>query len=129
MAILECINWKLGVIMDSKFYVSREAAMLLREKGYDIKRDFLTPVYNENGCLYWSNHEDLSDKIPAITKDEAIDWLESKGIVIELLYTSFEQGWFYDVFVLRNREHYTSNDYKTRLEAKDVAIVKAIELL
>lgn len=33
--------------MDSKFYVSYEAARLLKEKGYDEKRDFLTPVYKE----------------------------------------------------------------------------------
>lgn len=38
--------------MDNKFYVSLEAARQLKEKGYDIKRDFLTPIYKEDGSLY-----------------------------------------------------------------------------
>lgn len=115
--------------MNNKFYVSLDAARLLKEKGYDIKRDFLTPVYKENGSLYWSNHEDLSDYIPAITKSEAIDWLESKGIIVKVLYLRFEQEWFYDVFVLSTRESYTSYDLHSRLEAEEAAIIKALELL
>jgi hypothetical protein len=127
--------------MNSKFYVSLEAARLLKEKGYDETRDFLTPVYMENGCLYWSNHEDLSDKIPAITKAEAIDWLESKGIVVELSYddqghmdnarweyfihTHDKDGWVEGMV----RSWVEDNYYKTRLEAEEAAIIKALELL
>lgn len=119
--------------MDSKFYVSLKTAMLLREKGYDIKRDFLTPVYNENGCLYWSNHEDLSDKIPAITKDEAIDWLESKGIVIEIHYRTLTGKYFgeihYNKVIYKDRPSDLTEDYKTRLEAKDATIIQVLKLL
>jgi hypothetical protein len=113
--------------MNSKFYVSLEAARLLREKGYDIKRDFLTPVYAENGCLYWSNHEDLSDKIPAITKAEAIDWLESKGVIVEFQYYQEFSAWSYAIYCIC----YMSSDeeFPTRLEAEDAAIIKALELL
>ena len=63
------------------------------------------------------------------TKAEAIDWLESNGIVVETSYLHFEQEWFYDVFVLSARESYTSDNFQTRLEAEDAAIVKACELL
>lgn len=115
--------------MDSKFYVTLEVARLLKEKGYDEKRDFLTPVYKENGCLYWSNHEDLSDKIPAITKSEAIDWLESKGIGISIIFCEIEM---YE-YVVESKDCYYSvveSGYKeTRLEAEEAAIIKACELL
>lgn len=122
--------------MDNKFYVSYEAARLLKEKGYDIKRDFLTPIYKEDGSLYWSNHEDLSDKISAITKAEAIDWLESKGIYIELMF-NFEPSikyhevlWCYSVYNKIERLGYKENYiFHTRLEAEEAAIIKALELL
>lgn len=122
--------------MDSKFYVSYETARLLNEKGYVIKRDFLTPVYNENGCLYWSNHEDLSDNIPAITKSEAIDWLEGKGLVIVLSPATILQKdgtntivWRF--YIVRGTEGWYNNygDYKTRLEAEEAAIIKTLELI
>ncbi len=120
--------------MDSKFYVSLEAARLLKEKGYDIKRDFLTPVYNENGCLYWSNHEDLSDKIPAITKAEAIDWLESKGIIIELSVTHNLCHWVFSIYMKGGEDILTNTDFDfesftTRLEAEEAAIINASKLL
>ena len=117
--------------MDNKFYVSLEAAKLLKEKGYDIKRDFLTPVYNENGCLYWSNHEDLSDKIPAITKAEAIDWLESQGIIIEI-FQDYRKLWFYVIKRSETESYVSEADdkyFSTRLEAEEAAIIKACELL
>lgn len=118
--------------MDSKFYVSYEAARLLKEKGR-VKRDFLTPVYEEDGYICWSNHEDLSDKIPAITKAEAIDWLESKGIVVIVDISFSDETWIYSIY--REGEHvYDSIISKesrliTRLAAEDAAIIKACKLL
>lgn len=70
--------------MDSRFYVSLEAARLLKKKGYDKERDFLAPVYTKDGVLYWSNHEDLSQMTPATTLLEAMDWLEKRGVHIEI---------------------------------------------
>jgi hypothetical protein len=83
--------------MNIKFYISFEVAKLLKEKGCDIERDFLTHVYKENGHLYWSNYEDLSDKIPAYTKDEVIDWLESKGIVVIVDISLSDETWIYNI--------------------------------
>jgi hypothetical protein len=118
--------------MNSKFYVSLEVARLLKEKGYDIKRDFLTPVYKENGCLFWTNHEDLSDKIPAITKAEAIDWLDSKEVYIQIggVGSGETQKWSYSVFDYKTCDNYASEYiFPTRLEAEEAAIIKALELL
>lgn len=118
--------------MDSKFYVSLEAARLLKEKGCDIERDFLTHVYNENGHLYWSNYEDLSDKIPAYTKDEVIDWLESKGIMIDLHWIGFNENrrWNYSIFNCNTCDTIdTKYILLTRLQAADAVIIKALELL
>lgn len=118
--------------MNNKFYVSLEAARLLEEKGYDIKRDFLTPVYKEDGSLYWSNHEDLSDYIPAITKAEAIDWLDSKEVYIQIggVGSGETQKWSYSVFDYKTCDNYSSWYISpTRLEAEEAAISKALELL
>lgn len=116
--------------MDNKFYVSLEAARLLKEKGYDIKRDFTTPVYMENGGFYWSDYEDLSDKIPAITKAEAIDWLESKGIIIDTDFY-FSRGKWSARIQRKDSWAYVAlgEYYSTRLEAEEAAIIKALELL
>ena len=120
--------------MNNKFYVSLDAARLIKEKWYDIKRYFLTPVYKENGNLYWSNHEDLSDYIPAITKAESIDWLESKGLIIDTIYYSNRANnrgkWSAHI---NRKDSWAYMDigeyYQTRLEAEEAAIIKALELL
>lgn len=126
--------------MNSKFYVSLEAARLLKEKGYDGDAEY---AYHENGNFsHWGrNVNDIDYLYAAPTKAEAIDWLESKGIVIELsyddqahmdnarwqyfIYTHDEDGWV-EAMVCSWIE---SNYYKTRLEAEDAAIIKALELL
>lgn len=66
---------------------------------------------------------------PCPTKAEAIDWLESKGMVIEIIYLIFGQVWCYNVFVLSTRDSHSPESFPTRLEAEEAAIIKALELL
>ena len=94
----------------------------------------IAPVYKKNGCFYWSNHEDLSDDIPVIAKAEAIDWLESKGIIIELSVTHDLCHWVFSIYMKGGEEilHDTDFDFEsfqTRLEAEEAAIIKALEML
>lgn len=114
--------------MNIKFYVSFETAKLLKEKGCDIERDFLTHVYKENGHLYWSSHEDLSNEIPAYTKDEVIDWLETKGIMIDIHWIGFNENrrWNYSIFSNTCDIIETKYIYLTRLEAEEAAIIKVL---
>lgn len=122
--------------MNSKFYVSLEAARLLKEKGYN---EVTNGVWNgffgdmrispQNGGYRNLDYPDDMQLYSAPTKAEAIDWLESKGIIVETFYLRFDQEWFYDVFVLSTRESYTSDDLHSRLEAEEAAIIKALELL
>jgi hypothetical protein len=118
--------------MDSKFFVSYEAAKLLKEKGYD---DEYIIFYNKNGELIIPyDKEEYHVLYPCTTKAEAIDWLESKGIVVEvnMNYCGLN-NWHY----ILHRENifetiYSENDdiyFSTRLEAEDAAIIKALELL
>ena len=136
--------------MNSKFYVSYEAARLLKEKGYDrecmafyqngefrpysLTRSGLS-MYNKNAAPEYMN------QYSAPTKAEAIDWLESKGIVVELsyddqahmdnarweyfIYTHDNDGWVEAMVCSWHENHY----YKNRLEAEEAAIIKACELL
>ena len=133
--------------MNSKFYVSYEAARLLKEKGYrdktmygyssedqsmntlDVREDY---DWNDPDDEFYSTETgEYVEMFAAPTKAEAIDWLENKGIVIEIKllkrgrwrWTIYTQSELIDSL----REFY--EDYKTRLEAEDAAIIKALELL
>lgn len=116
--------------MDSKFYVSLEAARLLKEKGYDGDAEY---AYHEIGNFsHWGrNVNDIDYLYAAPTKSEAIDWLESKGCILEVL-KSYKGIWFYVIktsepgsYVSDSGDNYSS----TRLEAEEAAIIKALELL
>ncbi len=136
--------------MDNKFYVSYEAARLLKEKGY---KEDVSRYYDEDGFLHFleydenynyfqmSNNDLDLDHYAAPTKAEAIDWLESKGIIVELnyddrthmdnarweyfIYTHDKDGWLKAMVCSRTKNNY----YKIRLEAEEAAIIKALELL
>lgn len=112
--------------MDRKFYVSLEAARLLKEKGYDEKTDFFIDEY---GIWEWDGRAILD--LPCPTKAEAIDWLESKGIVVEAYYNK-KAEWLFYISTRNLIELYDSFDelvFPTRLEAEEAAIIKALELL
>jgi hypothetical protein len=119
--------------MDSKFYVSLEAARLMKEKGYN--EDCEQIIKDDGEILYGYN---VNYKLPVTlfscpTKAEVIDWLESKGIVIEVQYRKLTRKYFseihYNKMRYKDRPSYLTEDYKTRLEAEEDAIIKALELL
>jgi hypothetical protein len=128
--------------MSSKFNVSLEAAKLLKEKGYDRE----CVAYYQHGRFH-PYHVDLfslstynknaappyMEQYSAPTKDEAIDWLENKGIVIEIHYRTFTGKYFgeihYNKVIYKDRPSDLTEDYKTRLKAKDATIIQALELL
>ena len=132
--------------MNRKFYVSLEAAKLLKEKGYNEvceqcfyyndyhdKWDFDSP-YNlfDDDPMFYTNKTIDDEMYSMPTKAEAIDWLESKGMTIEIHWIRFNENrrWNYSIF---NCSTCDTIDTKyictTRLEAEDAAIIKALELL
>lgn len=128
--------------MDHKFYVSLEAARLLKEKGYDrecvayYQHEIFHPYSVDLFGLRTYNKNDAPDymeQYSAPTKSEAIDWLESKGIVIEIHYRTLTGKYFgeihYNKVIYKDRPSDLTEDYKTRLEAKDATIIQALELL
>ena len=118
--------------MNSKFYVSLEAARLLKEKGYNEECE---QIIKEDGeILYGYN---VNYKLPVTlfscpTKAEAIDWLDTKEIVIEISslrnrkwrFSIYKNGLFQIDSWIHDRL-----DFSTRLEAEEAAIIKALELL
>jgi hypothetical protein len=116
--------------MNSKFYVSLEAARLLREKGYD--RECIFYYYDncrEVDYSFWGERNSTLEErcVSAPSKAEVIDWLESKGIIVEIQYYQESSTWSYAIFCIC----YMSSDeeFPTRLEAEEAAIIKALELL
>lgn len=133
--------------MNNKFYVSYEAAKLLKEKGYNEqcdycfyyddyhdKWDFDSP-YNlfDDDPMYYNN-ETIDDEMYSMpTKTEVIDWLESKGMLIEISIDIDECAWIFNIvdkekFITIG--HPKDGEFFTdRLEAQEAAIIKACELL
>lgn len=120
--------------MNSKFYVSLEAARLLKEKGYNEETIY---YYNSAGKLYLGNghfnYNAYAVNLSAPSKAEAIDWLESKGIMIEITIDIDECEWIFNIV---NKEkfitigHPKDGEFFTdRLEAEEAAIIKALKLL
>lgn len=95
--------------MNEKFYVSLEAARLLKEKGYPF---------------VWG-YDSIHPR--KVTKAEAIDWLESKGMCIVVVRRTIDNkvGWRYVIY----SQTEIISGFSTRLEAEDAAIIKACELL
>ena len=114
--------------MNRKFFVSIEAAKLLKEKGYNEETDLVT---DEDGYtfdkMYKTNQELPSELFSYPTKAEAIDWLESNGKIIEVLQ-DYRGQWFYVIKEVCVSE-YDNTYFSTRLEAEEAAIIKALELL
>lgn len=120
--------------MDSKFYVSLEAAKLLKEKGYDKECDY---VIDDDGDIlldeYHMNQDLLEWQWSCPTKAEAIDWLESKEIVVQTL-PSTPNIWRWRMSSMKYIPYDDNTEdsemlYKTRLEAEDDAIIIACKLL
>lgn len=134
--------------MNSKYYVSYEAARLLKEKGYnEVTNAAWNGFFGEiriSPQIGGYRNLDYPDDIKiysAPTKAEAIDWMESKGIIVELSYDDHPHKdflhWEYFVYV-NDKDGWLeavvcsweeNNYYKTRLEAEEAAIIKALELL
>ena len=124
--------------MDNKFYVSYEAARLLKEKGYN--EECYAAIDEDNDIFEgeYRMNQDLPEwKWSAPTKSEAIDWLESKGIVVMLymysiLYEDYTIKGCWGYRILQGDELLftdNSSNTPTRLEAEEAAIIKACELL
>jgi hypothetical protein len=118
--------------MDSKFYVSLEAARLLKEKGYNEET---IHYYSSAGKLYLGsghfNHNACAVNLSAPTKAEAIDWLEGKNLTITIDWIRFneQRRWCYGICNNETCDWEGSRyEYITRLEAEEAAIIKALEL-
>lgn len=127
--------------MNNKFYVSYEAARLLKEKGYnEVVESYYDTLgeLNEVRSMFQNSVADNSflhrfgDYYSAPSKAEAIDWLESKGIVVEVPFVRNKKWRFSlykgDCFYMDSWIH-DRLDFPTRLEAEEAAIIKALELL
>lgn len=123
--------------MDKKFYVSFEVARLLKEKGYD--EECFSYYYDDGKEIDYSfcggerNSTWEERCVSAPTKAEAIDWLDSKRMVVIVDISLSDETWIYSIY--REGEHvYDSiiskeSHLPTRLEAEEAAIIKALELL
>jgi hypothetical protein len=100
--------------MERKFYISFEAKHLLKEKGFE-----------NNEFQHYTQYQ-------CPTKAEIIDWLDSKGIYIEIHGIGFgdKRRWCYSVFNSETSETKESKYiYTSRFDAEEDAIKIATKLL
>ena len=75
--------------MNAKHYVSLEVAKLLKEKGYN---EFAEYAYDKNGEIGFLgrnvNHMEGLYSMPTLF--EAMDWLEGRGIYVEIRVSSLK---------------------------------------
>lgn len=132
--------------MNNKFYVTFKTAKLLKEKGFNKAVDKLIHLnkYNipiiESPEKYYDDTEVSNDYMhlkqnhyACPTKSEVIDWLESKGVLIEITIDIDECAWIFNIvdkekFITIG--HPKDGEFFTdRLEAEEAAIIEACELL
>lgn len=132
--------------MDAKFFVPLETAKLLKQKGYNEQctyyyGDGIIRIVSRCPCT----NEELSNNTPnwlfnecisAPTYHEVVDWLEGKGIRIEVrvAYHFREKKWSWCgyVYVVEDEDYETSQlaDWSsTREEALNAGILAALEML
>ncbi len=137
----------------NKQFVTYEIALKLKELGFDEKCFALYDAYQHNRLVYLDEDGKNSAGIIKTNKSmeisslaplwqEAIDWLETKGYYINItrvfrwnpLPVEFS-GWC--VFIgtenpeeiLECNSYYVNHFYSTKYEAREQAILKAIELI
>ena len=123
--------------MENKYYVSYEAARLLKEKGYnEVTNAAWNGLLGEiriSPQIGGYRNLDYPDDIKiysAPTKSEAIDWLESKGITIDIHWIRFNENrrWDYSILNCSTCDTIdTKHIFPTRLEAEDAAIIRALK--
>lgn len=132
--------------MNNKFYITFKTAKLLKEKGFNKAVDKLIHLnkYNipiiESPEKYYDETEVYNDYMylnpnhyACPTKSEVIDWLESKGMLIEITIDIDECAWIFNIvdkekFITIG--HPKDGEFFTdRLEAEEAAIIKVLEQL
>lgn len=124
--------------MKSKFHVPFETAQLLKEKGYNSLCDC---YYMPDKELYLGilvsnmDYEDCGN-CSAPTYHEVVDWLEGKGIRIEvrMAYRFREKQWSWCgyIYIVEDEDYETSQlaDWcSTREQALNAGILEALEML
>lgn len=121
--------------MNAKFFVPFETAQRLKEKGYpQDKSDY---GYFDNGdshpiIMFPADNFDCA----APTYHEVLDWLQGKGIRIEVRlayhFRKKQWSWCGYVYIVEDEDYETSQlaDWSsTREGALNAAIIKALEML
>lgn len=127
--------------MNAKFFVPYQTAKLLREKGYNEQCTF----YYGDGIIRIGHqlrtNKELTDNTPnwlynecisAPTYHEVVDWLYEKKICITChpaySYEGQYNGFQYEMQTY-DEDDYPDDIYRTREEALNAAILKALEIV
>ena len=125
--------------MNAKHYVSLTAAKKLKELGYVNNNGFFFHATERSYRMLHGNplkpEELVTNMYYAPTLLEAMDWLEERGIVVNVyLLASFRQkGFTYCIAFADVKDNIYSNDnnefFPDKYSAYHAAIEKALELL
>lgn len=115
--------------MNSKYFVPFETAKALKEKGYPQEID----VIHFDGRIV---HRNLSTEQMAIlcivaapTYHEVVDWLEGKGIILVTDAKRYRGGLIYWCNIGWGVKFEETDEFPTREEALNAAILRALEMI
>lgn len=133
--------------MITEDYVSFETAKLLKEKGFDCKKESITAMYREDGKFcslsssdpYYYDYDDFDEyDYIAPTLQMAMKWLREEYDLHIIVYPwntgdeKDDKHWccqVYESFNQLNRCRYTNETVKSYEEACEAAIKYCLEIL
>jgi len=117
--------------MNAKYFVPFDTAKQLKEKGYPQDIDY---IYDTGGVRHWRHltlyQMDKLNLVAAPTYHEVVDWLERKWICVSAMNRPWGV-WFASVEEKYKpiENGYDTDDYTTREEALNVAILVALSMI
>jgi hypothetical protein len=113
-------------MIDQKYYVTKEVAKLLLEKGFKHKCDFCYD-YSGKDILLPTEFLEHKQHIPAPLICEVLDWLDYKKINVSIQMLFTRPVLYYGEAMTYDRRYFTSKKYTSREEALNKVILKVLK--
>lgn len=117
--------------MIKAYLISKELAILLKEAGFEDECTYYYEKLNipENEKHIPFNFNVLNSRYSAPLTNHLIDWLDSKGIFIDIIPRKTNNGIEFSNRIITNEKVYFNNNVSpTRKEALDEALKMSIKL-
>ena len=113
-------------MIDQKYYVTKEVAKLLLEKGFKHKCDFCYD-YSGKDVLLPTEFLEHKQYIPAPLICEVLDWLEYKKIYISVHIMPCYPALYYGIAFTKDDVYIRTKNFTTRENALNYVVLKVLK--